>query len=78
MELDYDQNNHNRSDHPLKQFKILIGNYEFSNFLGVHQKTKLMKTVQLAEALGQEFKTRNEESESEMLANIKATVKKIY
>ena len=37
-----------------------------------------MKTEQLAEALGQEFKASNEESESEMLANIKATVKKIY
>ena len=37
-----------------------------------------MKTEQLAEALGQEFKTRDKESESEILSNIKATVKKIY
>ena len=46
-------------------------NYEFSNILDVHQKTKLMKTEQLAEALGQEIKTRDEESESEILSNIK-------
>ena len=64
MELDYDQNNHSRNDHPLKPFKILTGNYEFSNILDLLQKTKLMKTEQLAEALGQEFKTRDEESES--------------
>ena len=76
MELDYDENNHNRNYHPLKPFKILSGNYEFSNILDVHQKTKLMKIEQLAEALGQEIKTRDEESESEILANIKATVKK--
>ena len=36
-----------------------------------------MKTEQLAEALGQEIKTRDEESESEILSNIKASVKKI-
>ena len=32
----------------------------------------MMKTEQLAKALGQEFKTRDEELESEMLANIKS------
>ena len=26
MELDYDENNHNRNDHPLKPFKIFSGN----------------------------------------------------
>ena len=78
MELNYDENNHNRNDHPLKPFKILNGNYEFSNILDMHQKSKLMKTEQLAEAFGQEFKTKDKESESEILANLKAIVKKIY
>ena len=47
-------------------------------FLTYIKKTKLMKSEQFVEALVQEFKTRDEESEFEMLANIKATVRNIY
>ena len=47
-------------------------------FLTCIKKLNLWKLSSLPKLFGQEFKASDEESESEMLANIKATVKKIY
>ena len=40
LESEYKANNDTNNCHPLKQLKILKGNYQFNNILDVYQKTK--------------------------------------
>ena len=40
LESEYKANSDMNNCHPLKQFKILNGNYQFNNILDVYQKTK--------------------------------------